>query len=108
MRIPEEESKENGKRKAAATERSEMNRRLNGFAVSRLTFRVAKKKESYFRAGDYGKKRVHFFSNKKENGKHLDELYASYIDPGTTHTNKLTCIIQENKRIVYTGRKREN
>ncbi|MFL8937773.1 hypothetical protein ACKA06_13340 [Rossellomorea oryzaecorticis] len=105
MRIPEEERKVYGKRKTAATDGRERNLCLNGYAASRLSFRVIKKKKSYFRAGDYGKKRVHFFSNKKENGKHLDELYISHIHPGTTHTNKLTCIIQENNRIVYTGKK---
>ncbi len=82
-----------------------MNGIRNDFAASKVSFHVTKKKNSYFRAGDYGKKRVHFFSNNKENDKNFYELYIINTHQEITHTNKLTCFIQENKRIVYTGKK---
>ncbi|XXM72889.1 hypothetical protein ACQ0QQ_03035 [Lysinibacillus sphaericus] len=74
------------------------------FSSRKISFRISKKNTSYFRAGDYGRKRVHLFSNNKENDRHTYELYYVDIHPRTTHSNKLTCFIKENERIIYTGK----
>jgi hypothetical protein len=73
------------------------------FSSRRISFQIAKKNTSCFRAGNYGRKRVHLFSNNKENDKHYFELYFVHTHPRSTHSNKLTCFIKENERIIYTG-----
>ncbi|KSU60455.1 hypothetical protein AS034_16575 [[Bacillus] enclensis] len=74
------------------------------FSSMKISFKVTKKNSSYYRAGNYGKKRIHFFSNHKENDKNHYELYHFHIQPSTTHSNKLTCFIKENERIIYSGK----
>jgi hypothetical protein len=75
------------------------------FASTKLCFTVTKHTNRYFRAGDYGKKRVHFFCQMQENDKNFIELYNDQTPPEITHTNKLICFIKENERIIYTGKK---
>jgi hypothetical protein len=75
------------------------------FASTKLSFLISSHTKRYFRAGDYGKKRVHFFCQSPENDKHFIELYNDQTPPEMTHTNKLICFIKENERIIYTGKK---
>jgi hypothetical protein len=90
---------------AATTDKEEKSWNYKDFASRRVSFQVVKRNNSYFRAGDYGKKRVLFFCHNKENDKNFIELYNSQTPPRITHTNKLICLFKENQRVVYTGEK---
>ncbi len=74
------------------------------FSSRKISFRIAKKNTLCFRAGNFGRKRVHLFSNNRENDKHFYDLYFVHTHPRITHSNKLTCFIKENERIIYTGK----
>jgi hypothetical protein len=76
------------------------------FSSKRICFQLSNKNNRYFRAGNYGKKRVHFFCQMQENDKNFIELYNDQTPPEITHTNKLICFIKENERIIYTGKKK--
>jgi hypothetical protein len=90
---------------AATTDKEEKSWNYKDFASRRVSFQVVKRNNSYFRAGDYGKKRVLFFCQTQENDKNFIELYNSQTPPRITHTNKLICLFKENHRVVYTGEK---
>ncbi|OIU67703.1 hypothetical protein BHE18_12815 [Rossellomorea aquimaris] len=74
------------------------------FSSMSISFQVSKKNKSCFRAGNCGKKRIHFFSSYKENDKNHSGLYHFHTQPRTTRSNKLTCFIKENDRIIYIGK----
>jgi hypothetical protein len=75
------------------------------YSSKRISFQLSNKNDRYFRAGDYGKKRVHFFCQLQKNDKNHIDLYNDQTPHGVLHTNKLICYIKENKRIIYTGKK---
>ncbi|MEL3970725.1 hypothetical protein AAEO50_00385 [Rossellomorea oryzaecorticis] len=70
-------------------------------SLNRMSFHLSAENKRCFRAGIYGKKRVNFISQTKED-KYFIELYNF---PPQHRTNILTCFIKENERIVYTGKK---
>ncbi|OAT81008.1 hypothetical protein A6P54_13525 [Bacillus sp. MKU004] len=70
-------------------------------SFNRMSFHLSAENKKCFRAGIYGKKRVNFISQTKED-KYFTELYNF---PPQHRSNILTCFIKENERIVYTGKK---
>ncbi|MCA1055153.1 hypothetical protein LCM10_09150 [Rossellomorea aquimaris] len=95
-----------GKGKTAANE-TEQNWSDNEFDSTKTSIKISKNGTSRFRAGDYGKKRIHLFLNTRDRERSLYHQDPEHSLKPLSIGSKLTCFIKENGRIVYTGKKKQ-
>ncbi len=83
---------------------------VENYSTQRICFPMHDKARVFIKAGDYGKKRILFLSENTTNDKTfidldlITNLPMQHTQTRTISKNTLTCLIQENNNIIYSGK----